>query len=52
MLPRSARGGCAPSPKKLSPAYKGYLVNCLRKAFGLEGAPVVLQFRSRERKKG
>jgi GTPase len=35
-----------PSLRKSS--YESYLVNCLRNSFGLEGAPVVLQFRGRE----
>lgn len=30
--------------------YKIYLLGALRRAFGLEGAPIVLQFRSREQK--
>lgn len=28
--------------------YEAYLINCLRDSFGLEGAPVALQFRNRE----
>lgn len=32
--------------KAVAPAYKSYLVNTLRSSFGLEGAPVVLQFRN------
>lgn len=31
--------------KLVAPAYKSYLVNILRSSFGLEGAPLVLQFR-------
>ena len=33
-------------PKRIKPAYRQYLINTLRSTFGLEGAPVVLQFRS------
>lgn len=33
-------------PKLCPPAYQAYLVHALRDAFGLEGAPVVLRFRS------
>ena len=29
-------------PQRMAPAYETYLIRCLRKAFGLEGAPVVL----------
>lgn len=36
--------------KRVAPAYKSYLLKSLRKAFGLEGAPVVLQFRARPRR--
>ena len=32
--------------KKLTPNYKAYLLKQLRHAFGLEGAPIVLRFRS------
>lgn len=32
------------NPDKLTDAYHSYLLNTLRKAYGLEGAPVVLQF--------
>jgi GTPase len=35
-------------PKILRPAYRVYLIRSLRKRFGLEGAPVVLQFRARK----
>jgi GTP-binding protein len=35
------------SPKRVKPAYKKYLLKNLRQAFGFEGAPVVLQFRSK-----
>lgn len=34
-------------PKGIPSAYETYLIRCLRKAFGLEGAPVFLQFRAR-----
>ena len=37
-------------PKSFPPAYRQFLVNQLRKAFGLEGAPVVLLFRARTRR--
>ncbi len=33
-------------PKRLAPAYRAYLLRSLRTAFGLEGAPVVLQLES------
>ncbi len=33
-------------PRRASEQYRTYLVSCLRKAFGFEGAPVVLDFRS------
>lgn len=39
------------SPRRIKENYKTYLLAALRKAFGLEGAPVVLQFRAREQKK-
>ena len=32
---------------KLIPAYEAYLVNTLRKTFGLEGAPVIFQLKPR-----
>jgi GTP-binding protein len=35
---------------KIIPAYEKYLVNSLRGAFGFEGAPVILKFRSRKSK--
>ncbi len=35
-------------PKVLRAAYRVYLVRSLRERFGLEGAPVVLQFRARK----
>lgn len=46
--------GCKPvrirlfvnDPKRVRPAYRDYLIKTLRQKFGLEGAPVVLQFRS------
>jgi GTP-binding protein len=31
---------------RLTPAYRSYLISVLRKVFGLEGAPVILDFRS------
>jgi GTPase len=31
---------------RLTPAYRSYLLSALRKVFGLEGAPVILDFRS------
>jgi GTP-binding protein len=31
---------------RLTPAYRSYLMSALRKVFGLEGAPVILDFRS------
>ena len=37
-------------PKNVPPNYRAYLVNMLRERFGLEGAPVVLEFRERTRK--
>jgi GTP-binding protein len=36
-------------PGRVTDAYSRYLVNALRRAFGLEGAPVVLRFVSRPR---
>ena len=36
-------------PKRLTRAYCAYLERCLRERFGLEGAPVVMQFRARIR---
>jgi len=36
-------------PKRVTDAYRTYLVNALRGAFGLEGAPVILQFHARPR---
>jgi len=35
-------------PGRVRPAYRDYLIRILRETFGLEGAPVFLQFRSRE----
>lgn len=35
------------APRRVKPAYKRYLIKSLRRAFGLEGAPVILQFRAR-----
>ncbi len=37
-------------PKIVRPAYRSYLIKCLRSRFGLEGAPVLLQFRARKRR--
>ncbi len=37
-------------PKIVRPAYRTYLVKRLRERFGLEGAPVLLQFRARSTK--
>jgi len=37
-------------PKRVSSSYRSYLMHALRDAFGLEGAPVVLQFRRRPQK--
>jgi len=34
-------------PKVIRPAYRLYLIRSLREKFGLEGAPVMLQFRAR-----
>jgi len=39
------------SPKRVKPAYKKYLTRSLRKAFGLEGAPLVMLFKSHSEKK-
>ncbi len=36
-------------PRAVAPAYRTYLVASLRKAFGLEGAPVTLRFSARQR---
>ncbi len=36
------------NPKLVVPAYSSYLIKRLRAKFGLEGAPVVLQFRTRK----
>lgn len=36
-------------PKRIVPAYRAYLIRILRRHFGLEGAPVLLQFRGRKR---
>lgn len=36
-------------PKRLPPAYREYLISALRKAFGLEGAPVILIPKARTR---
>lgn len=37
-------------PKRCPPAYKSFLINKLRATFGLEGAPIVLQFVRRPKK--
>jgi GTP-binding protein len=34
-------------PKRIVPAYRAYLIRLLRSHFGLEGAPILLQFRGR-----
>jgi len=39
------------NPKLIVPAYRTYLIKQLRAKFGLEGAPVLLQFRSRKQEK-
>ena len=36
-------------PRLVYPEYKSYLIRMLRERFGLEGAPIVLQFKSRTR---
>ncbi len=36
-------------PKRIVPAYRAYLIRQLRSHFGLEGAPILLQFRGRKR---
>ena len=54
-----AQVGCAPirirffvnDPRRVRPAYRAYLTRVLRENFGLEGAPVVLQFRARRSKR-
>ena len=38
-------------PSLVTATYKSYLTNCLRKAYGLEGAPALLEFRSSHEKK-
>jgi GTP-binding protein len=38
-------------PKRCAPTYQSFLLNFLRKHFGLEGAPVVLVFKSSHEKK-
>jgi GTP-binding protein len=35
------------NPKLVKSAYRSYLIAALRRSFGLEGAPILLQFRSR-----
>ena len=40
------------NPKRLVPAYKGYLIKQLRAAFGLEGAPIVLLLRRSHKARG
>ena len=55
-----AQVGCAPvrirffvnDPQRVLPAYRRYLTRVLRENFGLEGAPIVLQFRARRGKRG
>ncbi len=37
------------NPKLIVPAYRSYLIKRLRSKFGLEGAPVMLQFRARKK---
>ena len=37
------------NPKLITPAYRSYLKKSLRAKFGLEGAPLVLQFRARKK---
>ena len=37
-------------PKIVRPPYRTYLIKCLRSRFGLEGAPVLLQFRARSKR--
>jgi len=37
--------------KRATNAYRSYLTNTLRKAFGLEGAPIIFEFRSTHKKK-
>ncbi|NQU41264.1 MAG: ribosome biogenesis GTPase Der [Lentisphaerae bacterium] len=36
-------------PRRIVPAYRAYLIRILRSHFGLEGAPILLQFRGRTR---
>ena len=36
-------------PRRIVPAYRAYLIRTLRSHFGLEGAPIMLQFRGRQR---
>lgn len=38
-------------PRLLTDSYQSYLMRALREAFGLEGAPIVLQFRGKEPRK-
>lgn len=40
------------NPKKITPAYRAYLQSSLRKAFGLEGAPLVLLLRRSHEPRG
>lgn len=42
----------ASEPQRVAPAYERYLSNQLRAAFGLEGTPLRLHFRARERPRG
>jgi GTP-binding protein len=39
------------NPKLLVPNYSDYLIKCLRRKFGLEGAPIVLLLRNRPKRK-
>ncbi len=37
------------APRRVKAPYKSYLLKSIRKAFGLEGAPILLQFRARRK---
>jgi len=39
-------------PKRVKASYREYIVRTLRSKFGLEGAPVILHFRSRRERRG
>ena len=39
------------NPKLIVQNYRDYLINCLRKRFGLEGAPILLTLRNRPKRK-